>query len=277
MRGLLRGTAGASEPASRSVFPSAVDRLLRGAVVGAWDCVAGCGFVEPAVIPGPGRDGGSAQPLDAVPDPPSDRRGNARGGFHVGSGAVVGGGSGEGEDGRHRCDDSGSERGDAEHRASGHGGIVRGVRGAVGGGFGGCDADACGVGAFRPFPEGPEDVERGVAVSAGPGCEGREDEGRPNAPGAQGRAGSRPGDGGDCVGDGAGCIEGRYGDAGGDADDGCGTGRGGAACGPGGRRGGGRQGLPQRRDAGGARGGRGSQLLVGTGPRPAPLAGQEDG
>ena len=35
-----------------------------------------------------------------------------------------------------RCDDAGSERGDAEHRAAGHGGIVRGVRAASGGSLG---------------------------------------------------------------------------------------------------------------------------------------------
>ena len=37
----------------------------------------------------------------------------------------------KGKDGRGRCDDAGSERGDAEHRASGHGGIVRGVHSAA--------------------------------------------------------------------------------------------------------------------------------------------------
>ena len=47
--------------------------------------------------------------------------------------------------------------------------------------------------------------------------------------------------------------------------------------GGGGRRGGGRQGLSQRRDAGGARRGRGSESRIGAGARLAPLAGQEDG
>ena len=40
------------------------------------------------------------------------------------------------EDGRRRCDDAGSECGDAEHRAAGHGGIVRGVRATAGGAIG---------------------------------------------------------------------------------------------------------------------------------------------
>ena len=47
--------------------------------------------------------------------------------------------------------------------------------------------------------------------------------------------------------------------------------------GVGGRRGGGRQGLSQRRDAGGARHDRGSESRIGAGARPALLAGQEDG
>ena len=47
----------------------------------------------------------------------------------------------------------------------------------------------------------------------------------------------------------------------------------GAGC----RRGGGRQGLSQRRDVGGARRGRGSESRIGAGARPSLLAGQEDG
>ncbi len=40
----------------------------------------------------------------------------------------------------------------------------------------------------RPVPEEQEDVEQGVEVSAGSGREDREDEGRPDASGPQGRA-----------------------------------------------------------------------------------------
>ena len=100
MRGVLRVAAGPPESASWAVFPAAVHRLLRGSVVGAGDCVAGRGFSEPAGFPGPGRDRGAAEPLDAVAHAASDRRGNARGGFHVGAGTVGGSGSGAGEDGR---------------------------------------------------------------------------------------------------------------------------------------------------------------------------------
>ena len=45
----------------------------------------------------------------------ADRRGDARGGIHVGVGAARRRGPGAGEDSRPRCDDAGSERGDAEH------------------------------------------------------------------------------------------------------------------------------------------------------------------
>jgi len=93
----------------------------------------------------------------------------------VGSGAVVRSGSGSGEDGRHRCDDAGSERGDAEHQAAGHGRIPRSVHSAVGGSVRCGDPDAGGSGSVRPVPE-EEDVEQGVEVPAGPGREDREDE-----------------------------------------------------------------------------------------------------
>ena len=96
------------------------DRLLRGSVVGAGDCVAGRGFAEPAGFPGPGRDRGDAEPLEAVARRRLIDVENARGGVHVGAGTVGGSGSGAGEDGRRRCDDAGSERGDAEQRAEGY-------------------------------------------------------------------------------------------------------------------------------------------------------------
>ncbi len=218
VRGVLRDADGAAEPASWAVFPDAVHRLLRGSVFGAWDCVAGGRLSEPAVVPGPGCDRGGAGPLDAVADASSDRRRDARGGIHVGSRAVVGGGSGQGEDGGRRCDDAGSERGDAEHRAAGHGRKLRSVPSALGGGVWGGDPDAGGSGSVRPVSQEQEDVEQGLAIAAGPGREDREDEGRPDALGSQGRARGRHGDGGHRVGDGAGCIGRRYGHAAGDAD-----------------------------------------------------------
>ena len=134
VRGVLRGAAGPAEPASGAVFPSAVHRLFRGAVFGARDCVAGVRFAEFAVVSGLGSDRGGTGPLDAVADAPADRRGDPLGGVHVGAGAGGGSGSGTGEDGRRGCDDAGSERGDAKHRAARCWGVVRGVRAASGGG-----------------------------------------------------------------------------------------------------------------------------------------------
>ena len=91
---------------------------------------------QSAVVSGSGRDGGVAGPLNAVAHAAADRRRDPRGGVHLGSGAAGRSGFGEGKDGRRRCDDAGSERGDAEHQTAGHRGIVRGVRAAAGGGIG---------------------------------------------------------------------------------------------------------------------------------------------
>ena len=88
VRGVLRGADGPAESASWAVFPDAVHRLFRGPVVGARDCVAGGRFSEPAVVPGLGCDRAVSGSLDAVADASVDRRGDARGGFHVGSGAA---------------------------------------------------------------------------------------------------------------------------------------------------------------------------------------------
>ena len=85
-----------------------------------------------------------------------------------------------GEHGRHRCDGTGSERGDAEHRAAGHGRILRGFRAEFGGSVGGRDTDAGGSGSSRPVSEEQEDVEQRVEIAAGlseltssTGCYGR--------------------------------------------------------------------------------------------------------
>ena len=164
---LLRGTAGPAESAAGTVLPAAVHWVLRRRVVGAGNRVAGGGFAESAVVSGPGPDGGCAGPLDAVADAAADCRRDARSGVHVGAGAGGGGGPGSRKDDRHRCDDVGGERGDAQHRASGHGRIARSVSGAVGGGVWDSDADASGIGAVRPVAEGQDDVEQGLAVPAG--------------------------------------------------------------------------------------------------------------
>jgi len=179
VRDLLCGPAGPSESASGSVFPDAVHRLFRGAVVGAgiaWrvaDSLSLRSFLD-------------LELTEAAPDHSTLSRTRRRIDvetheavftwvLEVGSGAVVRSGSGSGEDGRHRCDDAGSERGDAEHQAAGHGRIPRSVHSAVGGSVRCGDPDAGGSGSVRPVPE-EEDVEQGVEVPAGPGREDREDE-----------------------------------------------------------------------------------------------------
>ena len=212
-RGVLRGADGPPESTAGPVFPSVVDRLFRRVVLRAGDRVAGGRFAESAVVSGLGRDRGGAGPLDVVAHAAADRRRDPRLGFHVGVGAARRRGAGAGEDGRHRCDDAGSERGDAEHRAAGYGRILRGFRAEFGGGVGGGDTDAGGSGSFRPVPEEQEDVEQGVEIAAGPGREDREDEGRSDALGPQGGARGRHGHGSHRLGDGAGCIGRRYGDA----------------------------------------------------------------
>ncbi len=126
---LLRGANGSSESATRAVFPASVHRVFRGSVIGALDCVAGRGFAEPAGFPGSGRDRGDAEPLDPVTDSASDRRGSARGGVHVGAGAVVGSGCWLGKTIGVDATTLEANRGDAEHRASGYDGLVRLVRG----------------------------------------------------------------------------------------------------------------------------------------------------
>ena len=129
-----------------SLRPGRYFRMLfigyfEGSVVGAGDCVAGSRFAESAVVPGPGVDRGGAGPLDAVAHAAACRRGGPRGGLHVGVGAAVRVGSGLWEDGGHRRDDAGGDRGNAERRASGHGRIPRGLHSSVGGGVRDRDAN----------------------------------------------------------------------------------------------------------------------------------------
>ena len=103
--------------------------------------------------------------------------------------------------------DAGSERGDAEHRAAGHGRIgyeafVRSL------------AEASGVETptradLARFDRSRKNKKTSNKEWKSPqdcGREDREDEGRSDASGPQGRARGRPGDGSHRLGDGAGCI-----------------------------------------------------------------------
>ena len=105
---------GRPKPADGSVF-RLVHRLLRGTVIGAGIVWRVADLIECHAV---GHDGGGAGPLDAVT--------HAAGGStwrhtrrccHVAAGAGVSGSWLRGKR-RHRRDDAGSERGDAEHRAS---------------------------------------------------------------------------------------------------------------------------------------------------------------
>ena len=205
-------------------------RLFRRVVLRARDCVAGGRFAESAVVSGPGRDRGGAGPLDVVAHAAADRRGDARGGIHVGVGAArrrVGLVRGKTVGLDATTLEANAAMRSIERRDTGESyeAFLRRLAEASGGG----DTDAGGSGSFRPVPEEQEDVEQGVEIAAGPGREGRVDEGRSDAPGLQGRARGRPGHGSHRLGDGAGCVGGRFGDAAGDADDGGRAGRGGAA------------------------------------------------
>ena len=51
-----------------ALFPAAAGRVFRRPRLGAGDCVAGGRFVESAVVPASGADGGGARPLDDLAD-----------------------------------------------------------------------------------------------------------------------------------------------------------------------------------------------------------------
>ena len=93
----------------------------------------------------------------------------------------------EGADRRHRRDDAGGQRRDAQHRATRHRRALPGVPDATRRGLGHQDADPRDPGAPRPAPEEAH-VEPGLEESVRSGREDHEDEGRADAPGAQGRA-----------------------------------------------------------------------------------------
>src|SRR2546422_7731378 len=69
----------------------------------------------------------NAGPLDHLPDPPTDRLGDAPQSVLLGVRTVAGPGTGEGQDGGDRCHDAGGQRRDALDRAAGQWGKLRGV------------------------------------------------------------------------------------------------------------------------------------------------------
>ena len=98
---------------------------------------------------------------------------------------------------------------------------LSGVSDAAREGLGHRDADARGLGAAGSEAQ-EEDVEQGLDEPARSGCEGHEDERRPDASGPQSRACGRSGDRRDCRGDAAGRRPRRHDD---DRRDGDGRGR----------------------------------------------------
>ncbi len=125
-------------------------------------------------------------------DPPADRPGDAPGGLHLGAGSVLA------EQGLLKGKTIGVDATTLEanaamrqHRAARHGRELPGVPDAAGAGVGHRDADAGGPGAARPQAE-EQGLERRLGEPARSGREDHQDEGRPHAPGAQGRARGGP-------------------------------------------------------------------------------------
>ena len=109
---------GSAESGAGTLLPVAASRVLRGAGLGTGDRVAGGRFAEPACVSALGSACGASGPFDDLADAAAVSGRDASGGVHVGVAAVGGCRFGSREDGGHRCDDPGSECGDAEHRAS---------------------------------------------------------------------------------------------------------------------------------------------------------------
>ena len=122
MRAVLRRRDRAAESAPRTVLPDAVVGVLRRAELGTGHRLASGGFDERAGFSGLGSGGDAPESLHVVADAAPDRPGDARGGVPLGADAAGGGGTGAGEDDRNRRHDVGSERGDAQLGAPGHGG-----------------------------------------------------------------------------------------------------------------------------------------------------------
>ena len=187
LRAVLRWAGGSSEPAAGALLPIAAAGVLRGSGLRARDCLACCGLIGDPEFSWPWAGRAWPRPLDDLPDSTLDRRGDAQRGVRLGFGAAGASGLGEGQDaagGRH---DPGSERGDAEHRATGHGRDVPGLPDGSGEGVGDPHADASGAGTVGPAP-GEEGLERGMEEPVGSRREDHEDERRADPPGAQGRA-----------------------------------------------------------------------------------------
>jgi len=281
---VLRADDGAAEPGAGDVLPAAADRVLRGVGLGARDGVAGGGLPRAAAVSADRTGGSAAGSLDDLADAAADRRGDAPGGIYLGAGGAGEEGIAAGEDAGRGRDDAGSECGVAEHRAAGQRGELPGVSDQASAGIGDRDADARRLGAAGP-QAGEERIEPGVGESARPRGADHEEEGRADAPGAQGGArrgfGDRSGGGGDSARSRPRGHDNDQGNVyrGGRAGGGGGEGTGGGCedeCARAGRGGSG-QGLSQWRDAGGLAGDRSAVVYLGAATGAATLAGQAEG
>src|SRR2546430_596782 len=97
--------------------------------------MAGGGLAGAAQFSGSGAERDAARPLDDLPHPTPDRRGNPSGGVPLGAATLGGKGPAEGEDGGHRCHDLGGERSLALDCATGDGRGLSGVPQAAGAGI----------------------------------------------------------------------------------------------------------------------------------------------
>src|SRR5271157_1259663 len=143
---LLCGADGASLAGAGTIFPFAADWVLRGDRGRAWDCLAGGGFAGAAPISWTETERGAAGSLDDLAYAAADRGGDASSGVPLGAGVTGGEGIAAGQDGGHRRNDVGSERGYAFDRTTRYGRRLRRVSAAAGRGIGDRDVHAGAVG-----------------------------------------------------------------------------------------------------------------------------------
>src|SRR5947207_15462888 len=100
--------------------------------------MAGGGLAGAAQFSGSGAERDAARPLNDLPHPTADRRGNPSGGVPLGAATLGGKGPAGGEDGGHRCNDIGGEGGLAFDCATEDGRGLSGVTQTTGAGIVDC-------------------------------------------------------------------------------------------------------------------------------------------
>jgi len=166
---VLCGEVRAAVADAGDLLPVAAHRLFRGPRQRAWDRLAAGGFAGAAALCGHRARRVHARPLDDFAYAAADRCGHAWRSFPLGTELVSGSWTAAGQAGGDRCNDAGSQCGDAFDCAARHGGELRGVSARPGKGLGHHNANARGVGATGPQAS-EADVESGVEESGGRGC-----------------------------------------------------------------------------------------------------------